>query len=93
MEPHVFLAVLAAAAMHATWNALLKLKLEPFLTMTLMTGMAGLAGMPAMAIFGAPILPAWPWLIASVIRICSPQASRPRPGTVECRRRHRRRRG
>ena len=67
MEPHVFLAVLAAAAMHATWNALLKLKLEPFLTMTLMTGMAGLAGMPAMAIFGAPILPAWPWLIASVI--------------------------
>lgn len=67
MEPHVFLAVLAAAAMHATWNALLKLRLEPFLVITLMTGMAGIAGFPAMLWFGWPIAAAWPWLIASVV--------------------------
>ena len=41
MSPFVFGAVLAAAAMHAGWNAFLKVKLEPFLAMTLITGCAG----------------------------------------------------
>ena len=67
MEPHVFAAVLAAAAMHAGWNAVLKLKLEPFLALTLVTGAAGLAGVPGLLAFGWPILPAWPWLIGSVV--------------------------
>ena len=67
MEPHVFAAVLAAAAMHAGWNAVLKLKLEPFLAMTLVTGAAGLAGVPGLLAFGWPILPAWPWLIGSIV--------------------------
>ena len=67
MEPHVFAAVLAAAAMHAGWNAFLKLKIEPFLAMTLLTGAAGLVALPALVVFGFPIGPAWPWLIASVV--------------------------
>ena len=62
MEPHVFAAVLAAAAMHAGWNAVLKLKLEPFLAMTLVTGAAGLVAVPGLLAFGWPVLPAWPWL-------------------------------
>ena len=40
MELYVFLAVLAAAALHAGWNAFLKLRLEPFLAMTLV-GLTG----------------------------------------------------
>lgn len=67
MEPHVFAAVLAAAALHAGWNAVLKLKLEPFLAMTLVAGASGLAGLPGLVAFGFPAGPAWPWLIGSVV--------------------------
>jgi drug/metabolite transporter (DMT)-like permease len=66
MEPHIFVAVLAAAAMHAGWNAFLKLKLEPFLAMTLLTGAAGLVALPPLFVFGFPIAAAWPWLAASI---------------------------
>lgn len=66
MDTHVFLAVLAAAFMHAAWNAALKMKLEPFLAMTLITGAGGILALPALAWFGFPILPAWPWLLGSV---------------------------
>lgn len=66
MELHVFLAVLAAAFMHAAWNASLKMQLEPFLAMTLITGTGGVLALPALLYFGFPILPAWPWLLGSV---------------------------
>ena len=65
MELHVFLAVLAAAALHAGWNAFLKLRIEPFLAMTLVTTCGGVIGVPAMLVFGAPKLEAWPWLLVS----------------------------
>src|SRR5918999_2955974 len=67
MSPGVFLAVLAAAALHAGWNAFLKVKLEPFLAMTLITGAGGLAGVPLLIAFGFPRIEAFPWLIASVV--------------------------
>src|SRR5215210_4404087 len=67
MSPSVFAAVLAAAALHAGWNAFLKVKLEPFLAMTLIPGAGGLAGVPLLIAFGFPRLEAWPWLIASVV--------------------------
>ena len=58
---------LAAAALHAGWNAFLKVKLEPFLAMTLITGAGGLVGVPLLIAFGFPRLEAWPWLMASVV--------------------------
>jgi drug/metabolite transporter (DMT)-like permease len=67
MEPHVFAAVLAAAAMHAGWNSFLKLKIEPFLAMTLVTGACGIVALPPLLVFGFPIAAAWPWVIASVV--------------------------
>jgi drug/metabolite transporter (DMT)-like permease len=67
MSPAVFAAVLAAAALHAGWNAFLKVKLEPFLAMTLITGAGGLVGVPLLIAFGFPRLEAWPWLIGSVV--------------------------
>ncbi|RXF72801.1 EamA family transporter [Hansschlegelia zhihuaiae] len=66
MEPHVFLAVLAAAAMHAGWNAFLKLRIEPFLAMTLVTAGAGVVGVPGLVAFGVPKIEAWPWLLGSI---------------------------
>ena len=67
MEPFVFGAVLAAAAMHAGWNAFLKVRLDPFLGMTLLSATAGIAALPALIWFGWPRAEAWPWLIGSVI--------------------------
>ncbi|KQZ14505.1 hypothetical protein ASD44_10805 [Mesorhizobium sp. Root554] len=67
MTPSVFLAVLLAAAMHATWNALVKVHLDRFLSVTLMT-----VGMGIMALLVAPFVAfpkaeVWPWILASVI--------------------------
>jgi drug/metabolite transporter (DMT)-like permease len=67
MDPFVFGAVLAAAAMHAGWNAVLKVRLEPFLAMTLITGCGGVAAIPLLVVFGWPKAEAWPWLIGSVV--------------------------
>jgi drug/metabolite transporter (DMT)-like permease len=67
MDSFVFAAVLAAAAMHAGWNAVLKVRLEPFLAMTLITGSAGIVAVPLLVVFGWPRLEAWPWLIGSVV--------------------------
>lgn len=67
MALEVFLTVLAAAAMHAGWNAFLKLRIEPFLAMTLVTAGAGVAGLPGLIAFGFPKLEAWPWLVASIV--------------------------
>lgn len=67
MEPHVFGAVLAAAAMHAGWNAFLKLRIEPFLAMALVTAGAGVVGLPGLVWFGFPKAEAWPWLAASIV--------------------------
>ncbi len=66
MTTGVFLAVLLAAAMHAGWNAVLKVRLEPFIAMTLVTGLAGVIGLPFLVVLGPPKMEAWPWLLGSV---------------------------
>lgn len=53
--------------MHAGWNAFLKLRIEPFLAMTLVTAGAGVVGVPGLIAFGFPRLEAWPWLIGSIV--------------------------
>lgn len=67
MDPLVFTAVLAAAAMHAGWNASLKLKLDPLLAMTRITTAAGLVALPVLLWFGMPPPESWPWLAGSVV--------------------------
>lgn len=67
MDPGVFALVLAAAALHAGWNAFLKVKLEPFLAMTLIAAAGGVVGLPFLAWFGFPRAEAWPWLLGSVV--------------------------
>jgi multidrug transporter EmrE-like cation transporter len=67
MDTTVFLAVMFAALLHASWNALIKLRLDPRLGITLMQIASGLVALP-LAFWAAPMpLTAWGWLIASVI--------------------------
>ncbi len=63
----VFLIVIAAAALHAGWNALLKIRLDPFLAMVLINGAGGVIGIPILMITGWPNFASLLWLIASTI--------------------------
>ena len=66
MDLFVFLAVLAAAAFHAGWNALLKLNVEPILATSLVAAASGLVAVPLALFVGLPSASAWPYVIASV---------------------------
>ncbi len=67
MDPFVFAAVLLAAACHASWNAVLKLRLDPFRTISLIAIASAVVALPALPFVGFPPAAAWPWVIASVI--------------------------
>ena len=63
----VFLAVIAAAPMHAVWNAIVKVRLDRFASMTLMTlGMAATA-LPVLPFVDFPQPNVWPWIVTSVV--------------------------
>jgi drug/metabolite transporter (DMT)-like permease len=66
MDLFVFLAVLTAAAFHAGWNALLKLKVEPIVATSLMATASGIIAVPLVVATGVPIPAAWPYVLASV---------------------------
>ena len=67
MGPFVFAAVLFAAACHASWNALLKIRLDPFATTAIITVACGVIALPLVPFVGVPPLAAWPWVVASVV--------------------------
>jgi len=67
MEATVFLAVLAAAAFHAGWNAILKIRLEPLLAMSLIAAASGLVAVPFLPIVDVPHPDSWIYLLASLI--------------------------
>jgi drug/metabolite transporter (DMT)-like permease len=67
METFVFLAVLFAAACHASWNALIKVGLDPLSTTTLISVGSGIVALAFSPFVGAPAWAAWPWLVASVV--------------------------
>jgi drug/metabolite transporter (DMT)-like permease len=66
MELHVFLAVLAAAAFHAGWNTLLKVRLEPMMAMSLISMACGIVALPFVPLAGLPLPAAWPFILASL---------------------------
>jgi drug/metabolite transporter (DMT)-like permease len=67
MSSTVFLAVLLAAALHAGWNAVLKVRIEPLLAVTLVNGSGAVFGGIMLLVTGWPRAEAWPWLIASTV--------------------------
>ncbi len=66
MSLAVFSAVLGAALMHATWNALIKLRLDPFLAISLMTMSMGVGSLCLTLLVAMPEPHVWPFLLLSI---------------------------
>jgi drug/metabolite transporter (DMT)-like permease len=62
----VFAAVLAAAVLHAAWNALVKQGGDPFLRLAVVILTGSLVCFPLLPLVEPPPPAAWPWLLASV---------------------------
>jgi drug/metabolite transporter (DMT)-like permease len=66
MENFVFGAILVAAIGHASWNALIKVGLDPLSTTTLIAVGSGVVSLALLPMVGLPATAAWPWLMTSV---------------------------
>ncbi|CAN5344593.1 EamA family transporter [soil metagenome] len=67
MSLHIFLAVLLAALLHASWNLLVKINLDRFLSIFLLQIVMGLAALIMLAVFPRASLACLPYAIASGI--------------------------
>jgi len=67
MDSAVFAAVLFAALCHASWNALIKVGLNPLASTTLISLGSGAVALAAIPFVEFPAAASWPWLIASVV--------------------------
>lgn len=65
MELPVFLAVIAAAVMHAGWNVLVKMKLDRFLSLCLIQTIMGFMGLAMVLVFPWPAMASLPYAVAS----------------------------
>ncbi len=65
MDTLVFLAVLGAAMMHATWNAFIKIGVDRIVTVVLLATVQGVLAVVLSFFFPRPVAEAWPWVIAS----------------------------
>lgn len=70
MDPVVFAAVLAGAAMHAGWNAVVKVGLDRFSSILLLALVQSGIALGLAPFFPAPAPAAWPWLAASALLHC-----------------------
>jgi drug/metabolite transporter (DMT)-like permease len=62
MSLAVFLAVLFAALLHASWNAIVKLGLDRFSSVLLLTLAQGVIAAAALPWFAPPAPESWPWI-------------------------------
>lgn len=67
MTAGVFIAVLAAAVMHATWNVLVKVRLDPFAMISLISLCMAVVTLPLLPFTSIPTGITWVWLAASVV--------------------------
>ena len=67
MDSWVFVAVLAAAALHAGWNAVVKVGLDRFSSVLLLTLFTAAIAIVLLPFFPSPAPEAWPWLVASAL--------------------------
>ncbi len=67
MDTFVFLAVLGAALCHATWNAGLKLRVDPGVALTILALAGAAVSLPLLLVTGWPAAVAWPYLAASAL--------------------------
>ena len=67
MEPFVIIVVLAAAVMHAVWNAVVKIEGDRLMTMAVVISTTGLLA-PLLLLAGPPPASAsWPYILLSVL--------------------------
>jgi drug/metabolite transporter (DMT)-like permease len=67
MEPVVVIAVLVAAIMHAGWNAVIKVGLDRFMSITLMGLFMGLISLVCLPFVAVPQGVTWVWIITSAV--------------------------
>jgi drug/metabolite transporter (DMT)-like permease len=65
MDLIVFLAVLAGAAMHAGWNALVKTGLDRTTSIFLLALIQGAISLALLSLFAMPSALSWPWILVS----------------------------
>ena len=70
MSLTVFAAVMTAAMLHATWNALVKSGGDRLLVLAAVNAAGGLAGLVLVLTAELPPAAAWPWLLTSVVLHC-----------------------
>jgi drug/metabolite transporter (DMT)-like permease len=63
----VTLAVLGAALLHATWNAMVKSSRDIQLDLTIITFGAGVTALPLLFLVAPPARAAWPYLAATIV--------------------------
>ena len=63
----VFLAVIAAAAMHASWNALIKVRADRFASISITSLGMALIAVPVLPFVTFPAFSVWPWIAASIV--------------------------
>jgi drug/metabolite transporter (DMT)-like permease len=67
MDPVVFAAVLAAASMHAAWNAMVKVGLDRFSSIVLLALSSAFISLALLPFFAFPGSASWPWIVASAL--------------------------
>jgi drug/metabolite transporter (DMT)-like permease len=67
VDPIVLILVLAAALLHASWNALVKAGGDPFVRLAVVNAVGGLCAVPLLFLVSPPAPDSWPYLIGSVI--------------------------
>ncbi|SNR86700.1 EamA family transporter [Pseudomonas segetis] len=67
MDSSIFFAVLAAAMLHAGWNALIKIGLDRYLSVCLIQIGAGVAATCSLPLLPLPETAAWPWIMLSAL--------------------------
>jgi drug/metabolite transporter (DMT)-like permease len=65
MDFHVFLAVILAAALHASWNLIIKLDMDRFLALFLIQTLMGVMGLAMLFVFPLAAPASWPYALAS----------------------------
>ncbi len=67
MTIEIFLLVLLAAALHAGWNTIVKMRGDRLVIMAIIALAGGVFSVPGIFLFPAPALEVWPLLAASII--------------------------